>query len=157
MAATLPARLGNRRLELLDLRLTRKVSRGLLLSGGGARAAYQAGVLRHVQEISEERDGRAPFEILVGTSAGAINIAAIACNASDFREGCRLMSMHWENIITSRVFKTNSTAIARNAFRWFLDLTLGGAVERREPRGKSLVNTEPLAKLISELLPEGAI
>jgi NTE family protein len=127
------------------------------LSGGGARAAYQAGVLRHILEISQEADGKVPFEILVGTSAGAINLAVLAAHASSFREACELMCTQWEGISTSRVFQTEAGKLARNALRWLFDLTLGGAVDRREPRGKSLVSTEPLAQLTRELLPSGAI
>jgi len=107
--------------------------------------------LRHVLEITEEADGKVPFEILVGASAGAINLAVLAARAASFPDACELMCAQWEGITTSRVFQTEAHKIARNALRWFFDLTLGGVVDQREPRGKSLVNTEPLAALIREL------
>ncbi len=137
--------------------LARKVSRALLLSGGGARAAYQAGVLKHICEISREKGGKVPFEILVGISAGAINLAALAANAASFRQASSVMTAHWEGIATHKVFDTRVKRIGANALRWFLDLALGGAMDRLEPRGKSLVDTAPLASLIAGLLPETAI
>jgi NTE family protein len=138
-------------------RLARRISRGLILSGGGARAAYQAGVLRRILEISEESEQRIPFEILVGTSAGAINLAAAATHASDFREGVAVMVRNWENITTDQVFQSSVRKMFTNASRWFLDLALGGAENRTEPRARSLVDTTPLRKLVEGVLLPGAI
>lgn len=135
----------------------RKPKRGLLLSGGGARAAYQAGVLRHICEISSEDGGRIPFEILVGASAGAINLAALASNATSFAEAMRITCARWNDIATHEVFDARATHIGANAFRWFLDLALGGAVETAEPRAKSLVDTSPLRKLIEGFMKLDAI
>ncbi|MET0204664.1 MAG: patatin-like phospholipase family protein, partial [Casimicrobiaceae bacterium] len=59
---------------------------GLVLSGGGARAAYQAGALRAVAAILGKHRPR-PFPVICGTSAGAINAAALATHADDFRRG----------------------------------------------------------------------
>jgi NTE family protein len=136
---------------------SRRISRALILSGGGARAAYQAGVLRRILEISEETEKRIPFEILVGTSAGAINLAAAAAHAPDFREGVSVMLRSWERITTDQVFQSSVRKMFGNAFRWFMDLALGGAENRTEPRARSLVDTAPLAKLVAEALPPGAI
>jgi len=137
--------------------LAKKVSRGLILGGGGARAAYQAGVLRHICEISRERDGKLPFEILSGVSAGAINVAGLAAHASSFTDACDLIQRQWQEITTPKVFETRALKLALNAVKWFLDLTLGGAEGRLEPRGKSLVDTAPLASMITDSLPAGAI
>ncbi|MBI4585702.1 MAG: patatin-like phospholipase family protein [Planctomycetes bacterium] len=135
----------------------RKITRGLLLSGGGARAAYQAGVLRHILEVSREPLDKIPFEILVGASAGAINLAGLAAHAGSFRAACELMVRHWETLSTQKVFEAKANKIAANVFRWILDLALGGAEKRREPRGKALLDTTPLARLVEGLLPPGAI
>ena len=137
--------------------MARKTPRGLLLSGGGARAAYQAGVLRRIVEISPEPDGRIPFEILVGTSAGALNLAVAAARADSLRSAVDTMCEHWENIRTEKVFSSSTLNIVKNMLRWLLDLTLGGAENRREPRARSLVDTAPLGRLMTELLPAGAI
>ena len=56
---------------------------GLVLTGGGARAAYQVGVIKAVRDILQ-RPARNPFPILCGTSAGAINAACLAAFADDF-------------------------------------------------------------------------
>ncbi len=135
----------------------RKPTRALLLSGGGARASYQVGALRHICEISREGDGRIPFEILVGVSAGAINLAALASSAQDFVAAVRIMREKWENIATRHVFDARASSIGANAFRWFLDLALGGAVQTQEPRAKALVDTAPLRELIRGLLNVEAI
>jgi NTE family protein len=132
-------------------------ARGLLLTGGGARAAYQGGVLRHIQEIAHEADGRVPFDILVGVSAGAINLAAVAAYASDFKHACEVMEEQWLNVSTSRVFRISARTVAVNAARWLFDLLLGGAMEKPRQRARALVDTAPLALLLTELLPRGAI
>ena len=137
--------------------MARKTPRGLLLSGGGARAAYQAGVLRRIVEISPEPDGRIPFEILVGTSAGALNLAVAAARANSLRSAVDTMCEHWESIRTEKVFSSSTFNIVKNMLRWLLDLTLGGAENRKEPRARSLVDTAPLGRLMAELLPAGAI
>jgi NTE family protein len=138
-------------------RVPRKTPRGLLLSGGGARAAYQAGVLRRIVEISPEPEGKIPFEILVGTSAGALNLAAAAAHADSLRTAVDIMYEHWASIRTEKVFRSKTLGIVGNMFRWFLDLSLGGAENRREPRARSLVDAAPLGRLVTQLLPAGAI
>lgn len=125
-----------------------QVTRGLLLSGGGARAAYQAGALRRIAELSHEEGGRIPFEILVGASAGAINLAGLASHANDFNQALRVMTGKWDSISIDQVFDARASRIGLNAVRWFLDLALGGAVDFDEPRAKSLVDTQPLLRLI---------
>lgn len=137
--------------------MSKKISRGLILSGGGARAAYQAGVLRHILEISKEPSGKIPFEILVGVSAGAINLAALAANASSFETASSIMSRNWANITTSRVFDARAVKIFFNSLRWLIDLGLGGVLDRPEPHGRSLVDTAPLLGLLQDLLPRDAI
>jgi NTE family protein len=131
--------------------------RGILLSGGGARAAYQGGVLRAILELSREHGRKVPFEILVGVSAGAINLAALARHAGDFGAAVDEMTRRWETIETAKIFKTNFGAVFTNAVRWFLDLALGGIFKHNEPRGKALVDTDPLRRLVNELLPPGCI
>lgn len=133
------------------------MQRGLLLTGGGARAAYQAGALKRIEELSREHGEQLPFEVLVGVSAGSINVAALAANASSFDRACSVMTERWSTISTDKVFSTNLLAIGWAALRWLFDFFLGGIFRRPKPQGRSLVSTAPLEKLLGELLPEGAI
>ena len=73
---------------------------GLVLSGGGARAAYQVGVLRALMRMRREaaaNDGANPFDVICGTSAGAINAAALACRADDTEAAVQDLCAVWEN------------------------------------------------------------
>ena len=81
---------------------TKKI--GLILTGGGARAAYQVGVLKAVAELlGEPRES--PFAILCGTSAGAINAAALAIHADDFGESVRHLVGVWEGFHCHQVYR----------------------------------------------------
>ena len=75
---------------------------GLVLSGGGARAAYQVGVLKAIAKLRREKLGprsrlRSPFGVIVGTSAGAINAAALACQADRFEASVEVLSRVWQD------------------------------------------------------------
>ena len=78
---------------------------GLLLSGGGARAAYQAGVLQYIAEAFPE----ARLPILTGVSAGAINIAHLANHTGSFAEAARELMRNWEEIRSEDVFEAASS------------------------------------------------
>ena len=69
---------------------------GLVLPGGGARSAYQAGVLKAIADILPE-DARNPFQVISGASSGALNAVLLASNAMKFREGVRRLNGIWEN------------------------------------------------------------
>ncbi len=76
---------------------------GLILSGGGARAAYQAGVLLAISRLLPE-PGRNPFPIICGTSAGAINATALAAGAEDFRATVHYLTRMWKQIHIDDVY-----------------------------------------------------
>jgi len=80
-----------------------KPNTALLLTGGGARAAYQVGVLKAVAELYPRNLG-IPFPILCGTSAGALNITALACYASCFHLGVRKLEWVWRRFETHHIF-----------------------------------------------------
>ncbi|PCI76178.1 MAG: Patatin [SAR86 cluster bacterium] len=80
---------------------------GLLLSGGGARAAYQVGVLRAIAELLPT-DSSNPFHIISGTSAGALNAASLACHAHRLRTGVRLLEYVWKNISSDQIYTPQS-------------------------------------------------
>jgi NTE family protein len=124
---------------------------GLVLTGGGARAAYQVGVLRALAEIATP--GPLPFSVLAGISAGAINSVALATAAEDFQQGARRLSATWETLTPDRIFRTGTFKLASIGSRWLRDLSAGPLV------GKSginyLLDPTPLRELIRKVLPLG--
>ena len=91
-------------MRLRHLPLLPKV--GLVLTGGGARAAYQVGVLRAVSAMLP-KGARNPFPVICGTSAGAINAASIAVSARNFHEGVRQLVEVWENFHVNQVYRSD--------------------------------------------------
>jgi NTE family protein len=126
---------------------------GLVLTGGGARGAYQAGALLALAEIS--RAGRLPFSVLAGSSAGSINAAFLAARADDFGQATRDLADLWTTLEPQRVFRTDLPALAKTAGDWLIDLGLGGFIGTG--RGKSLLDTSPLRELIASRLDPSAI
>ena len=131
---------------------------GLLLSGGGARAAYQVGVLEAIAEIRRNHGheyGPNPFPVLAGTSAGAINVAALACNADHFDHAVRQMVQVWRGMHTEQVYRADSLSMLRSGARWMTLLSLGWAVARwSKMRPRSLLDNTPLqAMLAGDLMP----
>ncbi len=116
---------------------------GLILTGGGARAAYQVGVLRALYEIVP-KGVRNPFPIICGTSAGAINAAVLATDASNFRRGVRRLTAVWENFHVHHVYRADAYGALGNSARWVLAALsagrLGGPI--------SLLDNTPLARLL---------
>lgn len=105
---------------------------GLILPGGGARNAYQAGVLRAIAEMLP--DGvKNPFPVICGTSSGAISAAVIASNASQFSEGVRRLNGIWENFRCGKIFHADQWSAIKSGFRWtlaFATVRLGQAAPR---------------------------
>jgi NTE family protein len=124
---------------------------GLVLTGGGARAAYQVGVLRALSEIAPT--GGLPFDVLAGISAGAINTVALATYAENFQDAAKRLSATWAALTPDRVFRTGTLRLASIGSRWVRDLSAGGLV------GKSginyLLDSEPLRELIASEIPFG--
>ncbi|MEX0871924.1 MAG: patatin-like phospholipase family protein [Aquisalimonadaceae bacterium] len=121
---------------------------GLILSGGGARAAYQVGVLKAVADILP-RHVHNPFDIICGTSAGAINATAIATHAWRFRHGVRGLEQVWQDFHADQVYRTEPLRLAGRASRWLSALFLGGVGAHRPV---SLLDNQPLAKLLSRVV-----
>lgn len=90
---------------------------GLVLTGGGARAAYQAGVLQAIAELNPKPQ-RNPFPVITGTSAGCINAAVIASHAQHFNAGVDELTALWRHIEVRKVFRTDTAAVLGNALRW---------------------------------------
>jgi NTE family protein len=121
---------------------------GLILSGGGARAAYQVGVLRAVAELWGRARGN-PFPVICGTSAGAINAAALAARADDFRKGVRDLLRVWRGFQVRQVYRADTFGVARTGARWLAALMLGG-LGRHNPA--SLLDNDPLRALLGSVM-----
>ena len=130
---------------------------GLVLSGGGARAAYQVGVLQAIADIRKDTGALAgpnPFPIITGTSAGAINAAALACGADDFDSTVRRIVDVWENIHAEQVYRADSFSMLRSGAILITLLSLGWLIAKwRRMKPRSLLNTAPLQDLLVRLVP----
>lgn len=129
---------------------------GLVLTGGGARAAYQVGVLQAISRILWEEGwppARNPFDIICGTSAGAINATALACRADNFGEGVDKLLDVWENFTADQVYRADSLAVLRSGARWLSLLSFGWLLRKwRAAPPASLLNNTPLAGLLHRML-----
>ena len=120
----------------------------LILTGGGARAAYQVGVLKAVREILPE-PRRNPFPILCGSSAGAINAASLAAWAEDFGAGVDHLDRVWSGFHAGDVYRADPIGVGLSGARWLSTLAFGWLV-RRSPR--SLLDSTPLRRLLERSL-----
>jgi NTE family protein len=116
----------------------------LVLSGGGARAAYQVGVLKAIRELLPEPE-KNPFPILCGTSAGAINAAVLASRAENFGAGVEGLLTVWQHFHVDHVYRADAAGIASTAARW-LGTLMFGWLTHRAPR--SLLDNAPLRHLL---------
>ena len=124
---------------------------GLVLTAGGARGAYQAGVLKRIGEIPPLRDGPLPFRIVAGASAGAINGSMLAAFSGNFREATLLLGSLWARLTVDNVFRPDLLSFAMNGARLVLDMALGGLVGAG--RVQSLLDTAPLRPFLDATLP----
>lgn len=121
---------------------------GLILSGGGARAAYQAGVLRAVAELLPEGVDN-PFPIISGTSAGAINAVSLACGAMDFVRATERLCEVWSGFSTHQVYRSDWTGVLRQAGRFAWSHVLGFGSQQVAP---ALLDNRPLRCLLEQEL-----
>lgn len=117
---------------------------GLLLAGGGARAAYQVGMLKALSAMLP-RKARNPFQVISGTSAGAINGTALAIYSSNFHTAVHRMVSVWENFHAERVFRTDPLGVMLTGTHWLAAMMFGG-LGRHNPH--SLLDRSPLAELL---------
>jgi NTE family protein len=120
----------------------------LVLSGGGARGAYQVGVLRGLAELGVLSPVGSSFDVLVGSSAGALNATALAASADAFADGLARLEGVWRAIRPVDVFRTDVASLGRIGARWAWDLSFGGVTGR--VRAISLLDTSPLRSLLAE-------
>jgi len=125
---------------------------GLILSGGGARAAYQVGVLAALQRMRREAgitQGN-PFPVVCGTSAGAINAAVLACMADDFDGAVDSLMEVWGQFRVQQVYRSDLLDMFSAGARWLSLLSLGWLVSTKRLRPKSLLDNSPLLDLLRE-------
>ncbi|MFZ2541809.1 MAG: patatin-like phospholipase family protein [Gallionella sp.] len=124
---------------------------GLILTGGGARAAYQVGVLKAIAELLPRRS-HSPFKIVCGTSAGALNAATLAINAKNFSMGVQYLVNTWKNFHANQIYRTDVVGVFNNSMLW-----LAGVVLRLLGINKlsrvSLLDNSPLMELMEQTLP----
>ena len=117
---------------------------GLVLPGGGARAAYQVGVLRAIADLLPARSVN-PFPVVTGTSAGAVNATAIAVHADRFRVAIGNLERVWRNFQVGQVFRADSGTVIRSGLHWALAMMSGGWLL---PPPRSLFDNSPLRELL---------
>jgi NTE family protein len=125
----------------------------LVMGGGGARGAYQVGLLRHLAR--RYPDLRLP--ILTGVSAGAVNVAHLAQHTGTFAAAVTSLERLWRSLSPEQVFRVDAPALLTNFARWGMRLATGGTVAETQTRG--LVDTSPLRSYLTRALgpQEGAL
>lgn len=124
---------------------------GLILTGGGARAAYQVGVLKAIAEILP-RHAHNPFSIICGTSAGSLNAVTLAVNALHFRKGVQYLLNIWKNAHVGNIYRSDPVGVLSNTGRWLAGLFFSSLGINKLNR-VSLLDNAPLVSFLTETLP----
>lgn len=119
----------------------------LVLSGGGARGAYQAGILAG---IAERLGGDVPFPVITGVSAGGINATSLASARASFRQATRDMLAAWLRLSVKNVFSTDFESLTGSFLRWVGMILSGGRISGFEVKG--ILDTRPLYSHLSKIL-----
>ena len=118
---------------------------GLVLPGGGARGAFQVGVLKAIAELLPKGSPN-PFAVVSGTSAGAINSVVLASKARRFQVAVTELDRVWSNFHCDQVFRTDNLTMLKSSLHWFAAIVLGGFLVGTP---KSLLDNSPLRALLS--------
>jgi NTE family protein len=119
---------------------------GLVLTGGGARGAYQVGVLKWIARNYPDLH----FPILTGVSAGAVSTAALAAAPGSFTQAVEGLEQLWRGLHAEHVFRVDPRTLSRNALSWAVRLVSGGA--HGAPQVRGMLDTQPLRELLEEVL-----
>ena len=125
-------------------RIEEQQTLGLILPGGGARNAYQVGVLKAVEELLAAK-AHSPFPVVTGTSAGSLNAGMIASRSIDFSDGLQRLLGMWENLQMDMVVRTDNKNATKTAARWIWSFASGGAGNTQPD---SVLDNTPLRSLI---------
>lgn len=120
----------------------------LVLTGGGARAAYQVGVLSAIAQFVPRNHG-CPFPIISGTSAGAINTTALACYSSCFQLGVKKLEWVWNSLTTSNIYHSDPYRVFGHIAKGVLGSFQADYSNRP---ARSLLNSEPLRELLNQVM-----
>ena len=126
---------------------SRQPSCAVVLPGGGARGAYQVGVLKALAEVTAPRWN--PFPVICGTSAGAINAAVLASHAHEFPVGVERLEKFWSGLSCSEVYRTDPWAVLTSGLHWMLVISPAG---RFLPQPRSLLDNAPLRGMLRRAL-----
>ena len=117
----------------------------LVLPGGGARGAFQVGVLKALAEVMPKTSPN-PFAVISGTSAGAVNSVVLAARAEHFRTAVAELEHVWAHFRCHRVYKTDHLTMLKSSLHWLSSIVLGGWLVGTP---KSLLDNAPLRELLS--------
>ena len=119
---------------------------GLVLPGGGARGAYQVGVLKAISDIQGSGE-KSPFDVISGTSAGAINASMITSEIKNFHQSIINLENVWGGFRTNQIYRTEKLFMLKQSLHWLLTLISGGFLIKN-PR--SLLDNQPLREMLIE-------
>lgn len=122
---------------------------GLVLMGGGARAAYQVGVLKAISDALPPSE-TSPFPVISGTSAGAINALALASAGDTFQQSVAALESVWRAFRIHHVVRADPWTMARSSLHWLTTVVSGGILAK-PPR--SLLDNAPLRELLVGMVP----
>jgi NTE family protein len=128
-------------LKLVDKKI------GLVLSGGGARAAYQVGVLKAICRLLPS-DSKNPFQVISGTSAGAINAVALASYSGHYKLGIRSLENIWKNFSSDQVYRTDVKGVFNSSTKFVLNTLFG----YKSGESVSLLDNSPLKGLLNKVI-----
>lgn len=120
----------------------------IVLSGGGARGAYQVGVISAIAQVMVENNIQSKIEIFTGVSAGAINATFLAAYCDDFQMASKKLVDLWSSLTSDQIFYTDAVHLGKLGLKWMGELSFGGLTGSSP--GRALLDTAPLAKLISK-------
>lgn len=122
---------------------------GLVLSGGGARGAYQVGVIRAIATLLEEWKIDHPFSIYSGVSAGAISASYLAAQCDDFTSASKGLVDLWSQLTSDQIFRTDAMSLGKIGLQWMGELSFGN-LGSAGGTSRALLDTSPLRKLIED-------
>lgn len=123
---------------------------GLVMTGGGARGAYQAGVLKRIGELKRVQTQGNPFPIIGGASAGAVNGSALASGCDDFASATHILAELWATLKPSDIYHCDVLSQAHNSLTWILDLSFGAFLGGGN--AQSLLDATPLRRYLNKHL-----
>jgi len=125
---------------------THKSKMALILSGGGARGAYQVGVLKAIARL-QPSGGHNPFDIICGTSAGAINASVLACESDHYGHAITKLEALWSNLDSRKIHRVGFTQLLKSSLRILASFFHEGVVDGKPV---ALLDNEPLRQLLEK-------